>query len=165
MSEHTLILVPKNPWFVPEGELREQALDFLKSISPTYEWELNSIRQTPEAQNWYDRMWAKCPICGATLDVNAKHDEWLEESLKALGSGSSKTLTMPCCSNRVPYEDVKFEPEIGYSKCSLGLHEPDYWEVEEAWEETEYGPRLSEDALKKVEEILGCSVHQIWRRQ
>lgn len=165
MSEHTLILVPKDPWFVPEAESRQQALDFLKSISPTYEWELNSVFPSPQAQNWYDRMWASCPVCDAKLDVNSKHDEWLEGSLQALSDGVTRTLVMPCCSNQVAYEDVRFDPELGYAKCGVGLHEPDYWEVEEAWEETDCGPRLNEDGIKTVEGILGCSVHQVWRRQ
>ena len=165
MSEHTFILVPTDPWFVPDAESRQQVLDFLKSISPTYEWELNDVYQFPEVQNWYERYWANCPACGEALNVYSKHDEWLEESLKALSDGVARTLVMPCCSSQVSYVDVRFEPALGYAKCGLGLHEPDYWEVEEAWEETDCGPRLSENAIKTVEGILGCSVHQLWRRQ
>lgn len=165
MSEHTFIVVPSDPWFVPAENERESALEFLRTISPSYEWELNIVSESPECHAWYDRTNAECPHCGASLNVHAKFDEWLQNSLSALSSEPAGVLTMPCCSRSARYQDVRFEPEIGFARCALGLHEPDYWAEEDAWQETDHGPRLSEASIEKLENILGCKLVQMYRRQ
>lgn len=165
MSEHTFLIVPSNPWLVPKSSSRECVLEFLKSVSPTYEWDTNSVGEFPECHNWYERSVAHCPHCGAALDVHSEFDEWLEDSMGALQKDPSARLSMPCCRNHARYEQVRFEPEIGFASCTIGLHEPDYWECEDVWVETDLGPRLSEAATLRVEAMLGCKVVQLWRRQ
>jgi hypothetical protein len=165
MSERAFFLIPSDPFYLPDEGRRVLFLKFFTEVSPL-----------PNANgSYYCYVWDEpqpvglgegseaviCPACGTQLRFDddsggTSHYDWL---MAALTKPRDAEVQTPCCGATGRVADLRLYADGAFARFAVGALEPsdsDYWEEESR-------PfRLKRETLERFEEILGCSVLQIW---
>ncbi len=166
MSEYAFYLAPSDPYFLPDEEGRAKFLALFRTVSPLpngngdYDCRVYE-RPTPiHAGAGFEAL--LCPQCHGRVvlfdeDGDTPHSEWWKA---ALAGPRDATVELPCCGGSVRLVDIRFDAPGGFARFAVGALEPgfsDFW-VDGG---DNFGS-LTDEALKRFEEIVGCPVLQIW---
>jgi hypothetical protein len=167
MSEHTFLLCPVDPEFVPTAEQVKAVTTLWQQISPCREGEWIFCEKAPVMWNFGEVQTLLCRSCGASLAIGLDdhlrpardHEWWYGLQQMNFGAESRSEVNLPCCNDRAPLVELFgcCGPSPIYSRFVCGLHEPDFDPFE-----TDLGPMLPE-YVRKFESILGVGLQQLWR--
>ena len=167
MGEFTFYLAPSDPDCLPDEAGRQAFLDLFKTVSPLpngngdYYCNVYAEPQPIDAGESFEAI--LCPGCDANLrlfddDGYTPHNDWWEA---ALSGPRDATVTLPCCGVAARLVDLRFDSLGGFARFNVGALEPGF---SEHWQDggDNFG-YLTEETLKRFEQIAGCPVLQIWQ--
>ena len=158
MSDTVLKFIPTDPTFIPPAEAQQQAMEFLESLLPEGEDcqtqifpRLEFIDQGENLERVF------CPGCHATLylDFFSEGDPVVEWWHSISDEGQERgyegvRVSMPCCHRDVLFTDLTFDWPGGFARFQLDISNP------------QIGHPLPDEDLKKLSNVLGCHLKQIW---
>jgi hypothetical protein len=148
MSEFHYKLIPTIPDYVPEVAAREAALARLKSFLPDARQVTAEVRERVEfvpAMGNFETV--SCPACGTILD-----DKWWVRAMDTVygpGGFTNLAVTLPCCGAASSLNDLRYYFPQGFARCVLSAFEPNV-------------PDLEDWQIYELEEVLDCTLREIW---
>ncbi|HST58673.1 MAG TPA: hypothetical protein VLK84_08300, partial [Longimicrobium sp.] len=166
MSEFAFYLAPSDPYCLPDEEGRAKFLALFKTVSPLpngngdYDYRVYD-RPTPvDAGAGFEAL--VCPQCSERLvlfdgDGDTPHKVWWDS---VLAGPRDATVVLPCCGGSARLVDIRFHAPGGFARFAVGALEPSFSEF---WVDGgDHFGCLTDETLKRFEEIIGCPVLQIW---
>ena len=166
------MLFPVDQTYKPAAPMRDEAIAYLKEIAINRESEPCSyVFEEPTCQNHRDVALVSCSSCGQTTEgpyVEEEEDEeldalgtWWRESFLNLRNPPAPGVAtnMPCCGAAISLSELHAAatPRPIFASFKMGILEPSG-----CFDSSEV--LLLPHHLSQLEQILGCSLVQYWRR-
>ena len=161
MAEFAIIVVPRDPHFVPSPSAVLAARALMEDFFPD---RADEVRQdtsaTPKLITTRDAFsTVKCPGCGETVerfDLEEGDDgvTWwdrFEVQVKISREPMTEVIEMPCCQSEVKAGEIDLGGEAAFSRFTLSLREPG--------DNTSVSP----EQRSALERALGCPVTTMTR--
>lgn len=149
MSDNWISIIPTDPSFKPKTAAAEAARRLMEDVLPEADEVtaalFDEVQFVDAGANSGD-VW--CPRCGDALE-----EAWFYETIDEVqGEGGLGDLhvDMPCCGERQPLNDLRWEFPVGFASFALEALNPG---VDD----------LAPEVLQRIGETLGCAVRVIWR--
>jgi hypothetical protein len=147
MSDHTTIIIPGEPRYVPEEAAVAAAVRRLRELIP----EADDIHhETAEHVVFRDCggnfELIRCPACRQEIDVGRWQD-WMDRDYSESGGFSLQPISVPCCNRSLTLDELAYEWPQGFSRFALLARNP--------------GKQLSPAARAELETVLGCKLRVI----
>jgi len=140
MSDRCIVLVPKDPHFVPDETTHARAHERLAEFCP--QAELVEIQVSPTVELFdcgQNLQQILCPSCGAEISV----DWWQDQMDKDYDDGFKlEQYAMPCCSSQNSLHQLVYEWPQTFGRFALSAMNP---KIE----------LLDDPQTRELEEILG----------
>ncbi|HKP54784.1 MAG TPA: hypothetical protein VJ183_19285 [Chloroflexia bacterium] len=155
MSADILRLIPINPEYMPDALSRERAAVFLKSLllpnpDPSRDITTKVIEHVEFIDQGGNFERIVCPCCSSELTIKWWHEVMDKAYEKRF---ADLRIITPCCHTESSLNDLQYEMPAGFARFVLELYKPVF--IDPILE-------LSQDALEKLQDILGCRVRIIW---
>lgn len=147
MSDNYIMLIPTGPQYVPETEAIERARRRLAAFLPEAQDITAKVTEHVEfisAEGNSESI--SCPACGAALDWG-----WWRQVMDAAYERRFADLIVrvPCCEAETSLNDLRYHFSQGFARFVLSARYPQI-------------PRLSEQQIGELSEIVGCQLRQVW---
>ena len=150
MSDRWIILIPRDPHFIPDESSQEAAVAKFAEIAPRV-LGIEAVNYDPVAfvdcGRDFETVW--CPACGAQLYM-----DWWEETMESDFSEENgfqlKEYPTPCCGEPATLNALSYEWPQGFARFALKALDPDH----------DY---LSGEEIEEFESILKTPLMQILR--
>ena len=146
MSDTILKLIPVDPFFIPDENAQQAALELLTAWLPTADVvngtasdEVNFVDPGMNLQQIF------CPGCGSPLDMEVW--QGFTDATYAI-QFADLTVTMPCCGAVGSLNDLHYDWPAGFARYVLESLNPN--------------ADLDDDQLDELAHILGCPLRKIW---
>jgi hypothetical protein len=146
VSDTILKLIPADPFFIPDENAQQAALDLLTAWLPS----ADLVNGTASDEvNFVDPGMnlgqVICPACGAPLDMG----DWqaFMDSAFAI-QFTDLTVRMPCCGAVGSLNDLHYDWPAGFARYVLESLNPN--------------ADLDDAQLDELAQILGCPLRKIW---
>jgi len=159
MAEFSILVVPKDRYFVPEPDAVEAAAELLEGFYPDRqhgvdEEDFDSPRLVTARDGW-DAL--TCPSCGETverweLDEDEDGDTWwtlFEGQLEDTDDAPAEVVEMPCCGAEVKAGDMDLGDGAAFARFVLSIRDPGD------------DPSLTAEQEGEIGNALGCEVRGI----
>ncbi|MBV8861668.1 MAG: hypothetical protein JO082_10765 [Mycobacterium sp.] len=149
MGDHWLILIPRDPEWVPDADHADKAEHAVDRVTPTREGAIDArafghVEFVHCGENFET---IRCPSCGALLDFG-----WWGERMAAADRGTagfgSLDVTTPCCGANSTLNDLDYNFPQGFASWSVRVHYANR-------------PWLTAAEREQVEVALGHAVREI----
>jgi hypothetical protein len=161
MAEFAIIVVPRDPHFVPSPSAVLAARALMEDFFPDRADQVgDKTSATPQLITERDGFSSvKCPRCGETVERFEleegddgltwwdRFEEQLEDSLDPM----TEVIEMPCCQAEVKAGEIDLEGEAAFSRFTLSLRDPGE------------NPSVSPEQHSALEGALGCPVTTMTR--
>lgn len=150
MSDSFLIIIPADPYFIPEPESDENAVNLLKNLTPA-----GGAVQSFTAVNiefidcGENAGTVKCPACSQPVDIGWWHNTMGRDYSE--NGFMMNRYPLPCCGRQYSLNDLVYEMPQGFSKYQIEVAGTDI-------------PELTEDRIEKLEKTLKTKIRMINRR-
>lgn len=144
MSDYYVKIIPTSPQHTIFGCAVNDAVEIVKS-SVNFDSVISNIYESPQFIDCGDGLETiKCPICGAELSF-----DWWGEAMNDAADTAFEDLAimLPCCSNNSSLNDLKYHYPCGFARWDVSVLNPT--------------TELSQECIKKIEEILNTSIRII----
>ncbi len=150
MSDDTLNLIPEDPCYVPDPAARKAALEYLREVTPRAMEHQETISDKPLFYCAYSSFESvACKSCKAPVEMDFWQD-WMNHDIEAGGPGFDLSIrSLPCCGFEGTLHDLAYHMPQGFGCYSV---EARNWFT---------GP-ISEETVKRFEEILSCPLRVIY---
>ena len=150
MSDDWIMIVPKLPVEVPAPDRANAAVRFLEESMPNAE-------EIEVVQNEHVRLFdcggnletITCPRCSANI-----HFDWWGETMSSDFDDQTgfrlDAYFVPCCSNPVALNELVYEFHLAFGCFALSAMNPNIG-------------KMSDNAVREIEAILGCDVSVVYR--
>lgn len=152
--ERGLYLVSTNPEHVPDATAIDKALEMLKGYYSNYETLDASTSEHLECfGSGADLESVKCNFCQSEIvdwffDKGSSGELWADPTLR---------VTLPCCGKLGYLPDLTYDAPCAFARFGLhifeGLHNDDA--------RANTGD-VSDEELKELEKVVGCSLQRVW---
>jgi hypothetical protein len=148
MSDNWIVLIPEDPWLVPDAVKQRRARDRFAEIAP----EADEIEiKVSEKVEFFDcganleRIC--CPSCRAQIPV-----EWWQERMdEDYGDGFKlASYATPCCGKKSTLHELVYEWPQGFGRFALDALNPNI-------------AKLAEKDKREFEKILGTKLRVIYQ--
>ena len=148
MSDDYLILIPRDPLFVPEAQARDRAKALLEEIitpeGKQVRCEVSDEVQFIDCGANFERV--LCPFCRQEIDLSF----WRDAMDEAYATGfNDLSLELACCHRQSSLNDLLYDAPQGFARFSLEVMNPK--------------EDIEGEDFERLEETLGCSLKRIRR--
>ena len=158
MSDTVLRFIPSDPAYVPPEHIHQKAVALLEELMPEGEMceaeVYHHITFIEQAENLESVI---CPNCKKIIKVfglqqNEEIVEWMYNLLDQSNDMPADEMKakMPCCGQVVPFMSLTFDWPAGFARFELSIWNP---EIERP---------VEKKVIIQLEELLGCSLIEIW---
>ena len=161
MAEFAIIVVPKDPHFVPSPSAIEAARALMADFFPDRGDQVGqNTSATPQLITARDAFSSvKCPHCGETVerfeleedDDGATWWDRFEVQVEVSLDPMTEVIEMPCCQAEVKAGEIDLGDEAAFSRFTLSLREPGV------------NVSVSPEQNSALERALGCPVMTMTR--
>jgi hypothetical protein len=146
MSDHITTFIPVDPRFVPSKKAQKAAIRLLKELAPSAEdvsSEVDDVVVFRDCGENFERV--SCPHCRADIVLEVWQD-WMSQDCEEDGGFRLAGVAAPCCKAMTSLDDLAYDWPQGFSRYSLKATNAD---------------GLRDDAVAKLEAVLGCKLRRI----
>jgi hypothetical protein len=148
VSDNWIVLVPLDPYAVPDGDAIEAARSALEAACPDAEEVLAEVAAMPrfvDAGQNFEKV--SCPRCGAHLELG-----WWQRAMDDAAVLEFTTLEVktPCCATSTTLNDLNYDWPQAFARVSIHAMNPQMLELDPA-------------AKVKVEQLLGLPTRVIYQ--
>jgi hypothetical protein len=161
MAEFAIVVVPRDPHFVPSPSAVLAARALMEDFFPDRADEVReNTSATPQLITERDAFSSlKCPRCGETVerfeleedDDGATWWDRFEEQVENSDDPMTEVIEMACCQAEVKAAEIDLEGGAAFSRFTLSLRDPGE------------NPSVSPEQSAALERALGCPVMTMTR--
>ena len=150
MSVSILNLIPVDPSYIPEEQVRVDALKYLATILP----DAAEVKEvvTPHVE-FIDQggnfEYIHCPACRQLIE-EAWWSRAMDETYDRDLGFTHLVVQTPCCGRLVSLNDLEYHWPAGFARYCLKARDPN--------------GEFTDEHKSALERILTCSVRKIWAR-
>lgn len=145
MSSTVLKIIPTTPSYVPDNIQQDKAKIFLTSLYKTEQIEFPStdtIEFVDQGGN-FDNVF--CNLCGQNIEI----EDWQNAMDNAYQNQFTElTFVTACCDKKTSLNDLIYHSPAGFAKFVMAILDAQ--------------SELSEKDFKKLQDILGTTLRNIW---
>jgi hypothetical protein len=146
MSDNYIIIIPKEPNFVPSKDAQRKAVELFKKLAPRaneIKAEVSKTIRFIDCGENFIRVF--CSKCNHELDLDW-WQSWMGEESE--GDFPLRTKSLPCCGAMLTLNELAYDWPQGFARFALEAMNPDIAD-------------LKQIDLQQFEKILGCPVRKI----
>jgi hypothetical protein len=146
MSDNYIIIIPKEPNFVPSKEAQRKAVELFQKLTPIADEikaEVSKTIRFVDCGENFSRV--SCPKCHHELDLDS-WQSWMGEEAEA--DFPLRPKPMACCGAKLTLNDLSYDWPQGFARFTLKAMNPDIANLEQI-------------DLKQFEKILGSPLRKI----
>ncbi|MCU0490713.1 MAG: hypothetical protein MUD01_03805 [Chloroflexaceae bacterium] len=145
MSTHSICVIPRDPFFIPDAQAQAHAQRLLQQLAPRADSISILVSHTPifvDAGANFETV--KCPRCRTAIS------NWWHEAMDRAYSHQFKHLAVetPCCATTLSLNELRYEWPCGFARFVLKAQNPDVG-------------LLSVVHMRALERLLNCCLRQI----